>query len=293
MTSRLFSGRTTAQRPHISTTTMAASGTGKIKAPASKTSKVKAAARKTKKLEVDDDTSSTIGALGIFGTAVATAGFLFVNNTSEILSPSSDTTVATPEPIARSVPLPSADTGTKVKSSFKEAAQPAPAVKADAEVVEEKPAPPPEAAYVAPPAIKVDKSQVATSTQGSEIEVPDTVKAITKAPDAPEEEIPTISPPKPPAATPVAKAPVAEPPSKPAAAPASSSGSSSISPAVLGGVAVVALAAVAAAATGTTAEGETPAAPAPAASGAMTSEASMEERVKDRQAWIAAYRARQ
>jgi hypothetical protein len=50
---------------------------------ASKTGKVKKAIRKTapsKKIQVDDDTIGTLGSIGIFGTAVLTAGYLFAGS---------------------------------------------------------------------------------------------------------------------------------------------------------------------------------------------------------------------
>ena len=49
----------------------------------SKTAKI----RKTKKIEIDEDTGNTIGAAGIVGVAVATAGFLFVNSSSVVYEP--------------------------------------------------------------------------------------------------------------------------------------------------------------------------------------------------------------
>lgn len=281
-------------RPRSMVVVRAASGgrTGKVKAPG-KTAQVKAP-RKTKKVEVDDDTVGTVGALGIFGVAIATAGFLFVNSTYEVTSPGEAPVVSAPEPTARMAPLPAADTGSKVKALSAKDAPPPAAPKKEVKV-EEKPALPPVAAYVPPPAIKVGKTEV--GVQG--VEQMEAAPAPVTKPAAPAPA--PVAMPAAPTPAPVFKAPTPAPAAAPAPVTSVTSGSSSTatppSPAVLGGAAVVGLVVVAAAAAGntTTTEAAPQAPSATSSSGspaAMTSEASMEDRLKDRRAWIAAYRAR-
>lgn len=250
--SSLFAGRTAVSRSsHSRKIVLAATG------PKSKTTRV----RQTKKIEIDEDTSSTIGAAGIFGVAVATAGFLFVNSGSVVYEPAAQTMTeaAAPTPMARSSPLPAADTGAKVKPSTKaEASVP---VVAKKEAVKEEPkyTAPEAPKYVPPPAIKAEKAGSA-STFGA----PKTAPAVKSS-------------------------------SSSAAEPASSP-----SPTVIGG-AVLALAAAAAVAAGSnnseTSEGSSsaPAAPMAASSGVPAGaayDAGREERIKDRQMWIAAWKAK-
>mmetsp|Transcript_11900 Transcript_11900/g.28258 ORF Transcript_11900/g.28258 Transcript_11900/m.28258 type:complete len:275 (-) Transcript_11900:92-916(-) len=217
--------------------------------------------RKTKKIELSEETLGTLGAVGVFGFAVATAGYLFTNNTVEIEAPPAEQVVRVPEPERRSAPLPTSDAGPKIEAGKQEVvpeATPKPSneVIADKKPISEEPNPKgPQFGTVPAPA-------------------PTTLQ-------------PTSPPSKPPA-------------SAEDAASSEKSSTGSVNPAVVGGgaLALVAVAAIASQGSGSAEDSASPAAPAPAQQPgkeepASSPFASMDARKEDRKAWIAAWRGKQ